>query len=770
MTRKLLTLLGALCLLSVFMGCFPEEDIDALLSVTSSTGDSSGAHSGTAAEAIDNATDRPPRGNSHAPNVGGSPPADPPDEPEAELPPDDEEMPEADWLILYFDNDGHAGQGFDGRFTAEGRIGSVTSRKNHTFELDLRNEPGPPQNQSDFDWQNRGEHTFVLIWSGASASFQVDGVVMQQDFDCGQINAVSLRCRANKGAIELSDLAIDDRSVPEGVSALSDPGNDLRIMRIEGDFGDEFTLTGTVLMLWDDEQPPKNSQLSFEITPGTVASDGAEPAPDCNGNGDADDQDIASGASQDCDADSVPDECQADGDADGVIDPCDGCPNDPDKTEPGACGCGVPDADDDGDGVIDCHDLCPDTPAGAVVDEQGCPLLAADAGPDVTLHELVPVVLSGAASGGTPPYGYAWSAPGRDGSSDQNPSVLPLQTTIYTLTVTDQSDPPQTASDTVTIAIVPPEGLQYTITDLGSLSSNTSCAGGINDHGDVVGYFRTDSKEKRAFLYSDGTMIDLGTLGGSEAGARDINNSGQVVGEAMNAAGDWRAFLWDSANGMRDLGTLGGGMSTAYAINESGQVVGYSQVGLAHHAFIYADGAMSDLGTLDYYHSGAFDINDQAQVVGILMAESGEAAAFVYDDGILMDLGSALLSGSQAWLINNAGLVAGHSWGLAEEYRSFLYAGGTVVDLGTLDGFPKTYVYGISDTGQLVGSVTTADGTLSHAFLYTGGALLDLNDLLVAGHGWEYLVAAYAVNRSGQIAGYGRINGQDRAFLLTPVP
>ncbi len=40
----------------------------------------------------------------------------------------------------------------------------------------------------------------------------------------------------------------------------------------------------------------------------------------------------------------------------------DQCPDDPDKTEPGACGCGVPDTDSDGDGTPDCLDLCPDDP------------------------------------------------------------------------------------------------------------------------------------------------------------------------------------------------------------------------------------------------------------------------------------------------------------------------------------------------------------------------------------------------------------------------
>jgi hypothetical protein len=37
----------------------------------------------------------------------------------------------------------------------------------------------------------------------------------------------------------------------------------------------------------------------------------------------------------------------------------DGCPFDPNKTSPSACGCGVPDTDSDGDTVPDCHDRCP---------------------------------------------------------------------------------------------------------------------------------------------------------------------------------------------------------------------------------------------------------------------------------------------------------------------------------------------------------------------------------------------------------------------------
>jgi hypothetical protein len=48
-----------------------------------------------------------------------------------------------------------------------------------------------------------------------------------------------------------------------------------------------------------------------------------------------------------------------DTDGDGVGDSCESCPLDPNKTEPGVCGCGVSDVDTDSDGVLDCNDNCP---------------------------------------------------------------------------------------------------------------------------------------------------------------------------------------------------------------------------------------------------------------------------------------------------------------------------------------------------------------------------------------------------------------------------
>ena len=45
-----------------------------------------------------------------------------------------------------------------------------------------------------------------------------------------------------------------------------------------------------------------------------------------------------------------------------ICEPFDECPDDPNKTSPGICGCGTPDTDSDGDGTPDCNDGCPNDP------------------------------------------------------------------------------------------------------------------------------------------------------------------------------------------------------------------------------------------------------------------------------------------------------------------------------------------------------------------------------------------------------------------------
>ncbi len=73
-----------------------------------------------------------------------------------------------------------------------------------------------------------------------------------------------------------------------------------------------------------------------------------------------------------------------DTDSDGTPDCDDGCPDDPQKTEPGLCGCGLADADSDSDGTPDCDDGCDDDPQKTEPGLCGCGLADTDTDSDGT--------------------------------------------------------------------------------------------------------------------------------------------------------------------------------------------------------------------------------------------------------------------------------------------------------------------------------------------------------------------------------------------------
>ncbi|MHC4443470.1 MAG: LamG-like jellyroll fold domain-containing protein, partial [Planctomycetota bacterium] len=109
---------------------------------------------------------------------------------------------------------------------------------------------------------------------------------------------------------------------------------------------------------------------------------------DCNGNGIYDGTDISSGTSKDCNSNGFPDSCELnetnDSDGDGVLNDCDECPNDPNKTEPGICGCGIADTDSDNDNTPDCNDGCSNDPNKTDPGICGCGIADTDSDNDGT--------------------------------------------------------------------------------------------------------------------------------------------------------------------------------------------------------------------------------------------------------------------------------------------------------------------------------------------------------------------------------------------------
>jgi probable HAF family extracellular repeat protein len=314
-------------------------------------------------------------------------------------------------------------------------------------------------------------------------------------------------------------------------------------------------------------------------------------------------------------------------------------------------------------------------------------------------------------------------------------------------------------------------GQSYQLTDLAALLGTNSYAQGINNDGQVVGYWQS-TNGAHAFLYRGGAVTDLGLLGGAATNnfALSINNSGQVVGfsETTNGA---VAFVYQNG-AITNLGNFGGLESYAFGINDGGQIVGHLVTGGGALAYLYNNGIVTSLGTLGGTNSFAYGVNNALQVAGSsLKTDNLTTHAFLWQNGVIRDLNQLLPYNSgwelmEAHGINDFGSIAG--WGLInqQEHAFLYYSGGWAVDLGTLPGGTNSYALGLNRSNVVVGVSSLVSG--AHAVMWRDGSVTDLNTLVNVS-GWE-LKEATGINDAGQIVGWGISNAQERAFLIQPGP
>lgn len=260
----------------------------------------------------------------------------------------------------------------------------------------------------------------------------------------------------------------------------------------------------------------------------------------------------------------------------------------------------------------------------------------------------------------------------------------------------------------------PPQSPTY------SLTAATAVA--INDSDRIVGstYFPSPPDTRlNGYIYDAGEAGSVGVLLGATHHPLGVGASGETVGTY---------FTYDGT-----LAPLYGAFGTAHAVNASGLVVGSAN-------------PISQAVTFDSRTNSPLDLSA------------------VNTSGIAVP-------GSVALSVNDAGQIVGYLSdynGRPEPVPSvaFLYANGSAVSLGTLGGV-RAVAKDINNAGGIVGTCSLANEQF-HAFVHTGGAMLDLNTLISSGGTGWVLTSANAVNDAGVIVGEGLKDGVPHAFLLTP--
>jgi len=198
-----------------------------------------------------------------------------------------------------------------------------------------------------------------------------------------------------------------------------------------------------------------------------------------------------------------------------------------------------------------------------------------------------------------------------------------------------------------------------TTVDLGALaplsSGSWSVANGINDSGQVVGYWAssvsTINTAAHPWLYSNGKMTSLPEPSGlttPSCHADMINNSGQIIGNCSNAGSNLQAVLWQNGT-VTTLGTLGGlQVTNVTGINNNGQIAGWGTTSTgATDGFLDSNGTVTDLGSFLPYA-----LNDN----GVMVGTDDTGAALIDSGGTVQNLQN-LIPAKSGYLLGGADAI-----------------------------------------------------------------------------------------------------------------
>ena len=276
----------------------------------------------------------------------------------------------------------------------------------------------------------------------------------------------------------------------------------------------------------------------------------------------------------------------------------------------------------------------------------------------------------------------------------------------------------------------------------------------INAHGVRAAKAADGAHQRWFFMHADGSRDPVSGLPDG-AQVTGINDKDELTGYipapgCKGATCPVHAFIWSTGT-LRDLGTLGAISARPEAINNNDDIAGALAVASAHpahcsgstaqseyHPFVYSKGKASDLGAPPGDCGMILRLNDKddALITYTHIDDTGrhiDISAGYHDGKVTTLPGNGMLT---AYEINASGDIVGSLATADGNYHAVVvHPDGSTQNLGT-GGNCCSDALGISDKGALVGYVDTGkpSGNASrhnilHAVMFQGDKVIDLNGL-----------------------------------------
>jgi uncharacterized membrane protein len=253
---------------------------------------------------------------------------------------------------------------------------------------------------------------------------------------------------------------------------------------------------------------------------------------------------------------------------------------------------------------------------------------------------------------------------------------------------------------------------------------------GINSAGDVVGSYQDPSGSSHGFLLQGGvyTKIDYPGVGAVVNVATGINDSGQIVGYFAVANIDtFLGFEYDIATkSFTPLPyTRTSGVSTyPVAINNSGIVGGYAADRAFHTVGFEGDGQFRTVIAPDHRPTTVGGLNNLGQFV-VTVLDIPAISNYLFANGEFQPLTIPAADAVAGGLNDNGEIVGSYYSDPDHAYLGFIYENGAIIQILRFDSVYGTFPYSINNSGVIGGTLDF--GGLYHGFTWTPDAPLQKN-------------------------------------------